>query len=72
MTDMEPVKCEKLLADNYVGHLAYIADNEPHVVPSTYFFDEDRKCILCFASNGHPGSFRIESLLQVILLLAAG
>ena len=53
MKDMEPVQCEQLLEDNYVGHLAYIADNEPHVVPSTYFFDKGAKCILCFASNGH-------------------
>ncbi|MBO0323759.1 pyridoxamine 5'-phosphate oxidase family protein [Muricauda sp. CAU 1633] len=53
ISDLEPIKCTGLLADNYVGHLAYIANNEPHVVPSTYFFDEEHKCILCFASNGH-------------------
>lgn len=51
--DLEPIKCNALLTDNYVGRLAYIADNEPHVVPSTYFFDADQQCILCFASNGH-------------------
>ncbi|MEQ5791463.1 pyridoxamine 5'-phosphate oxidase family protein [Muricauda sp. NFXS6] len=60
MTNLEPLKCEKLLMDNYVGRLAYIADNEPHVVPSTYFFDKDEKSILCFASNGH----RINALRQ--------
>ncbi len=53
IADLEPVKCNGLLADNYVGHLAYIANNEPHVIPSTYFFDEEQKCILCFASDGH-------------------
>ncbi|WP_192938404.1 pyridoxamine 5'-phosphate oxidase family protein [Flagellimonas sp.] len=51
--DLEPIKCNALLTDNYVGRLAYIADHEPHVVPSTYFFDADQGCILCFASNGH-------------------
>lgn len=53
MTDLEPIKCEQLLADNYVGHLAYIADNQPYVIPSTYYFLKDEKSILCFASNGH-------------------
>ena len=53
MIDLEPTACEKVLADNYVGRLAYIADNEPHVVPSTYFYDMDERCILCFATNGH-------------------
>lgn len=53
MTDLEPIKCEQLLADNYVGHLAYIADNQPYLIPSTYYFLKDEKSILCFASNGH-------------------
>nr|WP_321413341.1 pyridoxamine 5'-phosphate oxidase family protein [uncultured Allomuricauda sp.] len=53
MKDMDPVQCEQLLEDNYVGRLAYISENEPHVVPSTYFFDKDEKFIICFASNGH-------------------
>ncbi len=53
IADLEPIKCNSLLTDNYVGRLAYIADNEPHVIPSTYFFDADQECILCFASNGH-------------------
>ncbi len=35
MIDLEPLQCEHLLSDNYVGRLAYIADNEPYVVPST-------------------------------------
>ncbi|MCR9227909.1 MAG: pyridoxamine 5'-phosphate oxidase family protein [Flavobacteriaceae bacterium] len=51
--DLEPVKCDKLLSENYIGRLGYIADNEPYVVPSTYFYDKDQKSILCFASNGH-------------------
>ncbi|MFD2099114.1 pyridoxamine 5'-phosphate oxidase family protein [Flagellimonas iocasae] len=58
MIDLEPVQCEQLLVDNYLGHLAYMANNEPHVVPSTYFFDKDERSILCFASNGH----RVNSL----------
>jgi len=70
---MEPVQCEQLLEDNYVGHLAYISDNEPHVVPSTYFFDKGKKCILCFASNGHrvnalreynKVSFQVDSIVS--------
>ena len=53
MIDLEPLQCEHLLNDNYVGRLAYIADNEPYVVPSTYYFLKEEKSILCFASNGH-------------------
>lgn len=58
MTDLKPFQCERLLADNYVGRLAYIANNQPYVVPSTYYFDPQEKSILCFASNGH----RVDSL----------
>ena len=58
MIDLEPLKCEHLLIDNYVGRLAYIAENEPYVVPSTYYFLKEERSILCFASNGH----RINSL----------
>lgn len=48
IADLELVKCTGLLTDNYVGHLAYIANNEPHVVPSTYFLTRMKRvfCVL--------------------------
>ncbi|WP_149273044.1 pyridoxamine 5'-phosphate oxidase family protein [Pareuzebyella sediminis] len=60
ISDLEHIKCTGLLEENYVGRLAYIYENEPHVVPSTYFFDKNNKRLLCFASNGH----RIHALRQ--------
>lgn len=44
-------ECELLLGQNYIGHLAYIHQNKPFVVPVTYLFSDDR--IICYSDKGH-------------------
>lgn len=53
LVNLKVIDCKGVLEDNYIGRIAYIADNVPHVVPSTYFFDRYKERILCFATNGH-------------------
>lgn len=42
-----------LLENNYLGHLSYIYQNRPFVVPITYFFDPLRNVIICYSAEGH-------------------
>ncbi|AUC81139.1 pyridoxamine 5'-phosphate oxidase family protein [Lacinutrix sp. Bg11-31] len=42
-----------ILSRNYIGYLAYIYNNEPFVVPITYFYDEERNSIICYSADGH-------------------
>ena len=43
----------KLLEVNYIGHLAYIFDNKPFVVPITYYFDTEKNVIIGYSAKGH-------------------
>ncbi|TRZ42606.1 pyridoxamine 5'-phosphate oxidase family protein [Robertkochia solimangrovi] len=52
ITELKQVACIKLLKDNYVGHLGYIAMGRPYVVPITYYFHEDNY-IICYSGEGH-------------------
>lgn len=42
-----------VLKDNYLGHLAYVYQDKPFVVPITYFFEEERNVIICYSGEGH-------------------
>jgi nitroimidazol reductase NimA-like FMN-containing flavoprotein (pyridoxamine 5'-phosphate oxidase superfamily) len=42
-----------LLRSNYIGNLAYIYNNQPYIVPMTYYFDEDINAIICYTAEGH-------------------
>lgn len=42
-----------ILNTNYIGNLGYIHNNEPFVVPITYFYNEEQNNIICYSSNGH-------------------
>lgn len=52
ITSLSKKECTQLLATNYVGHLAYIYNNRPYVVPITYFFDAN-KDIIGYSTEGH-------------------
>ena len=43
--------CKLLLKQNYIGHLGYIYNNRPYVIPITYFYEDDR--IICYSGEGH-------------------
>ena len=44
---------EIILKRNYIGYLAYIYNNEPFVVPITYFYNQESNNIICYSSDGH-------------------
>ncbi|REG89022.1 pyridoxamine 5'-phosphate oxidase family protein [Winogradskyella sediminis] len=43
--------CQLLLSQNYIGHLAYVYQGHPFVVPITYFYRDNR--IICYSGEGH-------------------
>ncbi|TYB71515.1 flavin mononucleotide-binding protein [Bizionia gelidisalsuginis] len=43
----------RLLADNYIGNLAYISQNKPFVVPITYFYNKEKNAIIGYSAMGH-------------------
>lgn len=53
ITDLEISDCLELLGNNYLGHLSYIKDEGPYIVPITYYYDSEEKCILSYSSEGH-------------------
>lgn len=46
-------ECELVLGRSYIGHLAYIYQNRPFVVPITYFYSEKDNRIICYSGDGH-------------------
>ncbi len=43
----------ELLKDNYIGHLAFIANGGPYIVPITYFYDQESNSIISYSDEGH-------------------
>ncbi|WP_242084607.1 pyridoxamine 5'-phosphate oxidase family protein [Aestuariivivens sediminis] len=46
-------KCIRLLKDNYIGHMAYIYNNHPYVLPITFYYDAASNAIIGYSSVGH-------------------
>ncbi len=44
-------ECELILQHNYIGHLAYIYQSKPFVLPITYFYKDHQ--IICYSGDGH-------------------
>ncbi|WP_324028117.1 pyridoxamine 5'-phosphate oxidase family protein [Maribacter sp. BPC-D8] len=53
MTDISVSESTSILRENYNGHLAYIADGKPYVIPITYFFDAGDNSIISYTAEGH-------------------
>ena len=53
MTDLKTNEGLRILRNNYVGHLAFIAQNKPFTVPITYYFDSKDNSIISYSGNGH-------------------
>jgi nitroimidazol reductase NimA-like FMN-containing flavoprotein (pyridoxamine 5'-phosphate oxidase superfamily) len=43
----------EILSKNYIGHLAYISNNSPFIVPLTYYFDQKENVIISYSNEGH-------------------
>ena len=44
---------KKLLQNNYVGSMGFIAHNAPYVLPVTYFYDAENHCVISYSMEGH-------------------
>lgn len=51
-THLEKKQCIKVLKSNYIGHLGYIFQNRPIVVPITYFYSAPNNSIICYSADG--------------------
>ncbi len=52
MTILKEKECKEILGNHYIGNIAYISSNSPHIVPMTYYFDGE-DTILGYSSEGH-------------------
>jgi nitroimidazol reductase NimA-like FMN-containing flavoprotein (pyridoxamine 5'-phosphate oxidase superfamily) len=50
---LNPSKCRLLLTQNYIGHLSYIFNNKPYVIPITYYYDVTTGSIIGYSGKGH-------------------
>lgn len=53
MTDLTTSAITRILRNNYLGHLAYLSQGKPYVIPVTYYFDPDENTIISYTSQGH-------------------
>lgn len=58
----------KILSNNYVGNLAYIAGASPYIVPMTYHYDKVTHTITSYSSDGHKiAAMRKNSAVALIV-----
>ncbi|WGD34746.1 pyridoxamine 5'-phosphate oxidase family protein [Olleya sp. YS] len=51
--NLEEKEIKYILENNYIGHMGYVYQNRPFVVPITFFYDQDIKAIICYSADGH-------------------
>jgi len=51
--NLEAKESKLVLENNYLGHLSYIYQNRPYVVPITYYYDVEKNVIICYSGEGH-------------------
>lgn len=66
--DLSEDRVHKLLSENCVGSLGYIAHSIPYVVPITYYYDVENQAIISYSTEGHKISSLRENP-QVSLLV---
>ncbi len=53
MIDITPNESTGFLLNNYTGHLGYISQQNPYVIPTTYFYDKEDHSIISYSATGH-------------------
>ena len=66
--DLSEDRVHKLLKEQCVGSLGYIAHSTPYVVPITYYYDAENQAIISYSTEGHKISSLRENP-QVSLLV---
>ena len=63
---LEDKEIRYLLENNFIGHLGYIYNNKPFVVPITFYYDEESKAIICYSADGHKmNAMRIHPSISI-------
>jgi nitroimidazol reductase NimA-like FMN-containing flavoprotein (pyridoxamine 5'-phosphate oxidase superfamily) len=50
--DLTKKECIELLAENYIGRIAFISKGSPDILPVTYYYDEDTHSIITYSGEG--------------------
>ncbi len=53
MTDLTSSECIRLLKKNYTGHLGFISQGDPHVLPITFYYNQADNTIISYSEEGH-------------------
>jgi nitroimidazol reductase NimA-like FMN-containing flavoprotein (pyridoxamine 5'-phosphate oxidase superfamily) len=53
ITNLNEKECLNLMADNYIGQLAYIDRDRPLIVPISYYFDKKSILIIGYSDEGN-------------------
>lgn len=53
MKDLSVSESTNILRNNYNGHLAYVSQGRPYVVPVTFYFDHEDNSIISYTAEGH-------------------
>lgn len=53
MTNLTTNESIRLIMDNYTGHLGYISQHQPYVLPITYYYDKEDHAIISYTADGH-------------------
>jgi nitroimidazol reductase NimA-like FMN-containing flavoprotein (pyridoxamine 5'-phosphate oxidase superfamily) len=64
--NLEEKEIKFVLENNYIGHLGYIYQNRPYVVPLTYSYDKESNAIICYSGEGHKiDAMRKNSIVSI-------
>ena len=50
---LNETKSKLVLANNYVGYLGYIYNNEPYIAPITYYYNPEKNIVIGYSDEGH-------------------
>jgi len=53
MEDLSNHETLQILETNYVGYLSFLSNQQPYVIPITYFYNEEDNCIISYSGEGH-------------------
>jgi nitroimidazol reductase NimA-like FMN-containing flavoprotein (pyridoxamine 5'-phosphate oxidase superfamily) len=53
MTDLSSNECIRVLKTNYTGHLGFISQGDPYVLPITFYYNQADNTIISYSEEGH-------------------
>ena len=53
ITNLKKQQCLKILDTNYIGHMAYVYQDSPFIIPITYYYDKENINIIGYSGEGH-------------------